>query len=75
MDLLDAKQINNHNNQNLLQKLGECIASSITFADSHVFFKQILYKTQKESHTLSKYTLKIYLVIILKVMKAKRFLN
>ena len=75
MELLLAKQINNHNNQSLLQKLGECIASSICFTDSPNLIKEILNKTQKDSHTISKYTLKVYLVIILRVMKDKKFLN
>ena len=75
MELLLAKQINNHNNQSLLQKLGECIASSICFTDSPNLFKEILHKTQKDSHMISKYTLKVYLVIILRIMKDKKFLN
>jgi len=56
-------------NMKLLQKIGECIACTICYLDDGESFKQILNKIQKEYASFSKGTLKIYLLIILKIIR------
>lgn len=42
MDFLVMPQLNTLQNMGLLQKIGECIASSICYKDSGGYFKEIL---------------------------------
>ena len=59
----------------LLQKIGECIAQSICHIDSGTYFRDILMRVQRDAEKYSPITIKVYLLIILKVIKDKKFLN
>ena len=69
-------QLNTYQNIGLLQKIGDCIASSICYKDSGGHFKEIILRVQRDpQEKYSDITIKVYLLIILKVLKDKNFLN
>ena len=76
MDFLVLPQLNTFQNMGLLQKIGDCVASSICFKDSGSYIKEILLRVQRDGQEkYSDITIKVYLLIILKVIKDKSFLN
>jgi hypothetical protein len=77
MDLLNLKQLQIIKHTLLLTKLGKCIADSIIFNEDTESLKTLLAYFQKDEkwRELSPLLLKVYLLILLKVLKDTNFAN
>jgi hypothetical protein len=78
LNLVENTTINQIQNLSLLTKLGECIASTILSSEDSDNFKHVLSYVMSSSHANSKQAkvaVKIYLQIILSLLRDKNFAN